>query len=438
MPAWTVKGLRKLLNNPPPSQKRIFERGDQVGLHVQQTPSGTITPSLQYSSPVTGRRTFYRLGERVTPKTSDQALGKWLRQVRDSAATALDQLALGTDPKLEQQASACGTVNDVLDLYLKVALEGRYTHDQMVKEFERDVRPVIGRMQANLVTKKDIAQVFRRIYTRAQKRGKTGEGSVRKLRGALGKAFDLAIKYEGSARMQVNCPGLSFAAMEYNPVRATEEIKAPAPRDRKLTEAELRAVWRATYSYTDMRLGAAIRLALLTTYRRGTVAGLTWAEVGVDDIFVPATAIGRNKSQRDHHLPITPLLRQVIDECRLFGHPIYLLPRADGAGPLPTSTVSTEFKHFVKHSGVAPFTFHDLRRTAIHMMRRIGIDGDTRRLIANHAMEREDTHERHYAQPDWGDLRPAVLRGLTQWHDALQGIVGGGGDDNVVPLRGVG
>jgi integrase len=61
---------------------------------------------------------------------------------------------------------------------------------------------------------------------------------------------------------------------------------------------------------------------------------------------------------------------------------------------VPSNEISRSCRKLVKFSGLAPFTPHDLRRTAISIMAEAGVDGDIRRRITGH--QATDVHGKIY------------------------------------------
>jgi integrase len=427
---WGTKSIQKLQKNPPEKPKRIFEGDDLKGFHVQMTPAGTVTPALQY--PVAGKKTFLKCGPKLKAGLPDKTVGAWLKTARRAAEDARDAVDEGRNPKAEkaaqvaqEEASNGGTVNELLDVYLWT-VEGKFSHAKTKQDLARDVRPVIGDMVANTVKGRDIAIVTAGVLKRAKAKGFTGQSSRKKLRGTLRKSFQIGRTFDNDDEMISEFPHLRFNFEDGapNPVDSTPIIKPTEARDRVLIPKEIKQAWDAGPSFQDKRVGYAIRLALLTGYRRGTVAGLRWDEVG-DDIFIQASAFGRNKSARDHYLPMTPMLQETLDEMRqLFNDGVYVFPAVhSGKNPhMMPELISTSIPDFCKHAGLEHFTFHDLRRTCVTEMADAEIDSDIRRRIVNHKVG-DDVHDEVYDRRSWLKLRPKVLEGLTKWHEVLGRIV---------------
>jgi len=136
-----------------------------------------------------------------------------------------------------------------------------------------------------------------------------------------------------------------------------ERMKTPpacTPRDRILTDDELRRVWLAS---RDDTFGRIIKLLVLTGQRRGEITQLTGRMVGEDTITIPAALA---KNSRKHVLPLGEMAKGVIGR----------LPASADTCIFPAEGCTTPFNGFSKckpkldkRAGVHDWTIHDLRRT---------------------------------------------------------------------------
>lgn len=156
-------------------------------------------------------------------------------------------------------------------------------------------------------------------------------------------------------------------------------------RDRTLTDAEIRAVWRAAEA-APLPYGALVRTLLLTGQRRDEVASMRWGEVVGDVWTIPAE---RYKTKRANVVPLTDDVRAILDS----------LPRIaveDGtvAGTFVFSTSGSKpFSGFSKAKtaldaacGVTGWTLHDLRRTARTLMVRANVRPDVAERVLGHVI----------------------------------------------------
>jgi integrase len=156
-------------------------------------------------------------------------------------------------------------------------------------------------------------------------------------------------------------------------VRSMGRTLAP-PRDRILTDGELRAVWAAS---AEGMFGGFVRFLLLTGCRRQEAAGMRWSEIAGSDWTLPAA---RNKTKAELVRPLS-------------GAALAALPPK--AGPFVFSTdggatamraFSFFLERFNRAAGVSDWTLHDLRRTARSLMSRAGVASDHAERCLGHAI----------------------------------------------------
>lgn len=146
-------------------------------------------------------------------------------------------------------------------------------------------------------------------------------------------------------------------------------VKPPAPprsRDRVLSDAELRVVWRAADAI-GFPFGAMVKLLILTGQRRNEVAEMCWGEIDLSRALwtIPAA---RAKNKREHEVPLSTAAVAVLDG----------VPRIGGFvlttnGQTPISGFSRAKRRLDDAGGaLSPWTLHDLRRSAASGMARLG------------------------------------------------------------------
>jgi len=148
-------------------------------------------------------------------------------------------------------------------------------------------------------------------------------------------------------------------------------------RDRVLDDRELAQVILAARKIGGP-YGGIVELLALTGQRREEVAGLPWEELDLAQrIWTIPKA--RTKNAKAH---IVHLSRQALT----------VLKRADRRGPLVFSLLGTKyFQHFThakrqldQLSGVTGWRLHDLRRTCVSGMARLGVAPHVADKILNH------------------------------------------------------
>src|SRR5262249_43229549 len=160
------------------------------------------------------------------------------------------------------------------------------------------------------------------------------------------------------------------------------------PRDRVLTQDELRSIWRGL---REDRFSDIVRLLILTAQRREEIGSLRLSEIDFDRglIVLPPT---RTKNKREHQLPISPQVREILQR-RINGAAATnvhsgKVANGNGSGKGNASNDVGVFGVGGFASGgwyspkvtldrrvslPKPWRLHDLRRTAATMMAELGV-----------------------------------------------------------------
>jgi integrase len=195
-------------------------------------------------------------------------------------------------------------------------------------------------------------------------------------------------------------------------------LLAGKPRQRVLTEDELRAVYRTARSGTSS-FHVIVALLVLTGQRRGELSRLEWSWIGEDTIKFPAHA---TKNGREHTIPIGPEVQAILS----------FLPRLATAYVFPasrqrseqTTTINGWSKakaSFDKECGVTGWTLHDLRRTFATNMQRFGVRLEVTEALLNHVSGSRSGIVGIYQCYQWlPEMREAILT-YERWLTRLTG-----------------
>jgi integrase len=203
--------------------------------------------------------------------------------------------------------------------------------------------------------------------------------------------------------------------LDENPMVGVNRPTASDPRDRVLTDDELRVLWAALDAddYSDI-----IKLLILTGCRRGEIGDLTWDEVDLDRAVIEIPA-ARMKNHRAH---VVPLSAPALDLLRR--RPRGGRDHVFGSGAAGFRNWSRARRDLGERLGDQrpDWVLHDLRRlvsTALH--EKLG--------VAPHIVERVLAHVGHqsgvagtYNKSEYIDER---RRALTRWADLVAEIVTG-------------
>ena len=176
-----------------------------------------------------------------------------LKDARDAAVKVLRAVSEGHDPAQQRPGSVEGVVEQFLQERCK------HYRPQWRREAERLFRVNVlpqwhGRKIAE-ITRADVKALL----------GDLTETPViaNRVHSILHTFFDWAVEND---------------LITSSPVAGIKRPNKETPRDRVLTDAELRAVWLAC-GERRFPYGAIIQLLILTGQRRGEVAGMAWSEI---------------------------------------------------------------------------------------------------------------------------------------------------------------
>jgi integrase len=171
------------------------------------------------------------------------------------------------------------------------------------------------------------------------------------------------------------------------------------PRERTLTDDEIRAVWNTNDPFCQF--------LLLTAARRDEAAEMTWDELDGDVWTLPKH---RNKIAVDLVRPLPAAAMAILDEQRKRTHcGKYVF----GAHPnKPFASFDKHVKRIRKESCTANWTYHDARRTARTLMSRAKVDRDVAERCLGHLVggKIERTYDRWAYRDEKADAYKALAR----------------------------
>src|SRR3954454_10417749 len=344
-----------------------------------------------------GRKVFivlYRTGG-AGSKLRKYTIGPYgrvtLHQARVAAQKVFAAKLEGRDPAAEKREAKRRIVADRVEDLLEVFISQRLSQNRSAAEISRLLRREVGKPWAGRsihdLTKRDVVEVVSAIEQR----------------GAPGAANKTLKSIKTFLRWCVGRAVLDRSSAEGVPLPAKE-----VARDRVLDDRELARVILAARKIGGP-YGGIVELLALTGQRREEVAGQAWEELdAVQRIWTIPKA--RTKNAKAH---IVHLSRQALT----------VLERADQRGPIVFSLLGTKrFQHFThakrrldQLSGVTGWRLHDLRRTCVSGMARLGIAPHVADKILNHQsgtisgvaavyQRHEFLAERREALETWGTI----------------------------------
>src|ERR1700724_1632184 len=313
-----------------------------------------------------GRKVFivlYRTGG-AGAKLRKYTIGPYgqvtLHQARTAAQKVFAARVDGRDPAAEKREKKRRVVADRVEDLLESFIDQRLSQNRSAGEVARLLRREVGKAwtgkSIHEIRKRDVVEIISAIEQRGAPvaANKTLKSIKTFLRWCVGRAV------------------LDQSPAEGVPLPAKE-----VARDRVLDDHEFAQVIFAARKIGGP-YGGIVELLALTGQRREEVAGLIWQELDLQQR-VWTIPKSRTKNAKAH---VVHLSEQSID----------VLKRAHRQGPLVFSPLGTKpFQEFSRAksvldqlSGVSGWRLHDLRRTCVSGMARLGVAPHVADKILNH------------------------------------------------------
>jgi integrase len=170
------------------------------------------------------------------------------------------------------------------------------------------------------------------------------------------------------------------------------QVPTNKPRDRFLSDDELRLIWRAAEE-TNGPYGYLIMFLLLTATRLREASDMRWSEVSGDLWTVPGL---RYKGKRDHEVPLSKSAQSVLRLIRDMDAPAVVKESPytfTFTGRVPMSgfnmfKIALDKRVTALNGAPLPnWTPHDLRRTGRSLMARVGVPSHIAELCLGHKLQ---------------------------------------------------
>src|SRR5262245_2796870 len=329
------------------------------GLALRVTAHGHRSWCFCFDSPRDGKSARATIG--TYPATS-------LAAARGKALEAKGHVEAGNDPRhvLAGQATAGMTVAALVDAYLadpeKAALRSKA---EIERRLRRNVIPVIGAVKLSELRRRDVRNVTDAMLRRGVKVEAT-------------RVFE---DIRGMVRWAVQQEYL-----DANPLDGMNKPAEPTASNRVLSDQEIHDLWNGLPDALakSVQCQRIIKLALVTGQRVGEVAGITSAELDLKahEWRLPAN---RTKNGHAHVVPLSDLAIRIIKDAMAdAGKGQFLFPCGKGSLS-PVAVARTILRaNDSKRFGIASWSAHDLRRSALTGMARLGVAPIVLGHVANH------------------------------------------------------
>jgi integrase len=283
-----------------------------------------------------------------------------LHQARAAALNIFAARTEGRDPAAEKQQARrrliADRVEDVVELFITEHLSKKRSAREISRLLRREVIPKWGLRSIHEIGKRQVIELVSEVTARG------APSAANKLLKVVKTFFGWCV---GRAILDIS-PAKELAA----PARETA-------RDRVLDDDELTRILRAARRI-DGSYGGIIELLALTGQRREEVAQLTWDELDLarQAWTLPAS---RTKNGNSHIVHLSKEAIAVVMQMPRLGKFVFSL-----SGIKPFQSFSAAKRELDKLSQVTGWRLHDLRRTCVSGMARLGVAPHVADKVLNH------------------------------------------------------
>ena len=317
-----TKGLHIVMDNQIP------------GFHLRLFPSGKKSYGLVFK--LKGRKRFISIG-RADKITLDFA--------RRRAQALWQEIELGEDPIVNRRRQReVLTVAQFAEQFIeRYAKHHRKTWAEDARRIQKSIIPAWGNRRLDAVNRADVAALHSRIGEKSPVEANRTMELIRRL-------FAVALDW-----------GTLPTGFE-NPAQKIKKFPE-RPRERVLTEDELRRLGAALVKEQDLYARGAITISLLCGTRIGETLAAEWREFDLVQRLwkIPAS---HAKNKKAHTLPLAQAAIDLLSS----------LPRMAGDDRVfPITTIRYAWERLRVAAGIPDVRIHDLRRSAASMMVDSGI-----------------------------------------------------------------
>ena len=380
---------------PTPTSDVVYWDAGLPGFGIKVTPKGRKVFVVLYRTGGAGSKLRkYTIGPygRVT-----------LHQARVGAQKVFAAKLEGRDPATEKSEAKRRAVTDRVEDLLETFIAQHLSQNRSGREISRLLRREVGKPWAGRsihgIKKRDVVEVISAIEQR---------GVPVAANKAL-KSIKTFLRW---------CVGR--AVLDQSPAEGVPLPRKEVARDRVLSDEELTQVILAARTIGGP-YGAIVEILALTGQRREEVARMNWEELDLTRR-IWTLPKSRTKNAKPH---VVHLSQQSLTLLRVTGRRAGFVFSFDGVKPF--NVFSRAKRHLDQISGVTGWRLHDLRRTCVSGMARLGIAPHVADKILNHQagtisgvaavyQRHEFLSERKEALDRWGSHVSQILDGARQEH----------------------
>jgi integrase len=228
--------------------------------------------------------------------------------------------------------------------------------------------------------------------------------------------------------------------LQSSPMTDMTAPTAQKARSRLLTNAELIAVWGASFELNSP-FGSFVRLLIITLQRRNEVAGLKWSELSQSRRMWTLPA-ARAKNEKEHLVPLSNLALAEFDALG-WARKGFVLTTTGRSAISGFSKAKAALDEAVRpilrsadvdfdeqNSSLERWTFHDIRRTGTTTMQALGVPIEVTEKVINHTSGETSGIRGVYNLHAYTDEKG---RALQAWSDHLNTLIASVGRREVTP-----
>jgi integrase len=358
-----------------------------------------------------------------------------LADARKKARSWLELAERGIDPEvarkqreIEEARDRAVTFEAVAEDFIAEALAGKRRGAADAREIRREIIPIWGKRPVASITRDDVLELIEAI----KERGHTP--TARLVLSHVKRIFAWACNQKSTRYGPLNSPA--------DIVSAKRLLGEKKPRQRHLSNDELRALWRACLRI-GYPCGDAVRLLLLTGGRREEIAAARWRELDQHKMVLTIPP-ERFKSDAEHLMPLSSSAAELVQSLPRFGEGDHMFTTTMGAKAINGwSKAKEEIDRHMLHTlqeiasergddtgelKLEPWVLHDLRHTIRTRMAELRVPENVAETIIGHGKKGMGrVYDQHHYEPE---MREA----LEAWAEMLRGIVIGA-SPKVIPME---
>jgi integrase len=287
-----------------------------------------------------------------------------------------------------REGRTAGSVSALAEVYLR-SISGNRSAPEVERRLRKDVLPIIGHIPLRELHRRDVTRVI----------DSKSDAPI-----AARRAFE-------DIRAMVRW-AVARGDLDHNPIDGMQGPPISKPRQRTLTDDEIRGLWNRLPDLRSPAVAQVIQFCLVTGQRIGEVVGLSRSELDLTRKVwnIPGS---RTKNSYPHSVPLSSMALAIINQTK----------SQVGWGISQNRVADSIRQHQL---GFPRWTAHDLRRTVLTKMAELGVAPIILGHVANHRTTTKagitlGVYVHHAYEREKREA-------LELWANRLEGIISGGAE----------